>query len=412
MWGEKINYYRKKRGLTQSDLAQGICSVSYLSKVEHNSIEPSQTIIIPICERLNIQFDDHQTLDELNEQLTSFYSDIVDKNMDAAQEKYRSIQTQMKWIEEPNTIAWFHLLSARFQMSQKDLVSAKESLLLVEKMVDQLKDDRNYYYNSFLGLYHYLDGAFYEALKYYRLANDLRKEYNIQEPNFIYQLAIVYGRTNQNSKAISAAHEALSLFNQNSSYSKSVDCLILLGINYNRIGNREEAKVYLNQAIKASKDLVNKNTFLIPIYHNLGYVYSIEGISLEAITYYEKSLNLNDNKFNVQTIYLLAKEYYLINQLQNAKEQVEKAKKYIDVENTTYKLKLSILSLKIDHQEKTVEYEHLLIQALNYFTEKNDIVNLHDIYIEIGDYYSSKFTYKKSSEYYRKALDLNYKYMK
>ncbi|WP_084818774.1 helix-turn-helix domain-containing protein [Tepidibacillus sp. HK-1] len=34
--GDKIRYYRIKKGLTQSQLAEGICSKSYLSKIINN----------------------------------------------------------------------------------------------------------------------------------------------------------------------------------------------------------------------------------------------------------------------------------------------------------------------------------------------------------------------------------------
>ncbi|MCA0987016.1 helix-turn-helix domain-containing protein [Guptibacillus algicola] len=412
MWGEKVHYYRKKRGLTQSDLAHGICSVSYLSKVEHNSIEPSQTIIIPLCERLNIQYDDHQTIEEVNELLMSLYNDIIEKNIDEVEKAFESLNTQMKWIHEPDIIAWFNLLCARYSMLKKDLETASEHLHLVEKTVDRLRDDRKYYFNSFKGLYYYLKGHFIEGLDYYIAADKLRKELNIEEPNFIYQLAIIYSRTNQNSKAISTALEALRKFNDMSAYSKSVDCLILLGINYNRIGNREDAKSYFHKALKASKHLINKDKFLIKIYHNLGYVYSLEDSSLEAITNYERSLKLADQQCNVPTLYLLAKEYYRIDQFESALSQLHKAQECMTNEDITYSLKLSILSLKLKEQHETVEYEHYLIKALSHFQEKNDVVNLHEIYIELGNYYSKKFSYKKSSEYYRKALELDHKIMK
>jgi len=42
--GDKIKYYRKQKGITQKDLAKGICAKSYLGKIENNMARPHQEI--------------------------------------------------------------------------------------------------------------------------------------------------------------------------------------------------------------------------------------------------------------------------------------------------------------------------------------------------------------------------------
>lgn len=410
MWGEKIQYYRKQRGLTQSQLSEGVCSVSYLSKLENNSIDPSRDIIVPICERLNIQFDDHQTIEEIKSELKILYKEISEKNVKTVEQMIGNIRTQMKWVEDPNTIALFSLMSARIAMGNRDLDSAKKELELVRGYFNLLENEQKYFYYSFWGLYHYLIEYFPDSLKYFTFADEIIKKINFIDPYVIYQQALVHSRVNNIAKSIICAHEALDTFNSTSSFSKSIDCLILLGINYNRIGDRDNAKSYFKQALKATKYLGDQKTILITIYHNLGFVYSSEGRPMEAITYYEKSLELNNN--NVKTIYLLAKEYFLSNQFEKSNKHLQKGLKLVEDQNTPYSVKLSILALKLEKKANTTEYEHLLIYAEGFFKNRNDIVNLIDVYIELGDYYSKRYSYKNSSKYYKKTIELNQSYEK
>ena len=49
-----IKTYRKKRGLTQSELARGICTQAIISKIENSDTTPSMEIFFLLCERLEI----------------------------------------------------------------------------------------------------------------------------------------------------------------------------------------------------------------------------------------------------------------------------------------------------------------------------------------------------------------------
>lgn len=52
--GQIIKLYRYKQNMTQSELAEGICSVSHLSKIENGSKEANQDTINLLLERLGI----------------------------------------------------------------------------------------------------------------------------------------------------------------------------------------------------------------------------------------------------------------------------------------------------------------------------------------------------------------------
>ncbi|EHJ51883.1 helix-turn-helix domain-containing protein [Streptococcus macacae] len=49
-----IKVYRKKRGLTQSELAKGICTQAIISKLENSEVSPSTDNFVALCKKLEI----------------------------------------------------------------------------------------------------------------------------------------------------------------------------------------------------------------------------------------------------------------------------------------------------------------------------------------------------------------------
>lgn len=77
--GAKIKQARKQKGLSQSQLAQGICTQATVSLIEKNNQLPSMPILTRICDRLDITLtdvieDDNQTLTAIFNQLDRLFS--------------------------------------------------------------------------------------------------------------------------------------------------------------------------------------------------------------------------------------------------------------------------------------------------------------------------------------------------
>ena len=69
--GEKIKQERKKQGMTQKELCDGICSQAEISKVENGKNSPTIDLLQSICKRLKLPissfFEDEQVSQKLNE---------------------------------------------------------------------------------------------------------------------------------------------------------------------------------------------------------------------------------------------------------------------------------------------------------------------------------------------------------
>ncbi|AUI70956.1 helix-turn-helix transcriptional regulator [Companilactobacillus alimentarius] len=109
--GEKIRHYRKLRGISQSELADGICTQATVSLIEKKDKIPSMEILVRICERLGITMnlvivnDDSQIYSIISDIKKSFYEDDFDGISDKLG-KLNNINVNNK--QEIKLIHFFH----------------------------------------------------------------------------------------------------------------------------------------------------------------------------------------------------------------------------------------------------------------------------------------------------------------
>src|SRR5699024_6188581 len=77
--GSLIKMTRINKGMTQEALAEGIVSMSYLSKIENERTTASPEVINMLCARLGLQLD-HKNEETLEETLQTWYSMLFDGN--------------------------------------------------------------------------------------------------------------------------------------------------------------------------------------------------------------------------------------------------------------------------------------------------------------------------------------------
>lgn len=86
-YGEKefYSYFlkrkRKEKGLKLEDVASGICSISYLSRVENNQIVPDESSLSLLFERLDLNYNEVKTKREKN-----IFEEILKKDLLAVEE--------------------------------------------------------------------------------------------------------------------------------------------------------------------------------------------------------------------------------------------------------------------------------------------------------------------------------------
>ncbi|MDM5336502.1 helix-turn-helix transcriptional regulator [Fictibacillus enclensis] len=408
--GEKIKYFREIKQLTQRELTDGICSITYLSKVENNIIEPSEQILQLWCSRLGIEYSmfvQSSSALTFKQELKMWYEAIKLRDRSLSKRYYQTIKDQVTGIEDIDILASFHLVSSRHFLLSQLYNDAKYHLTRVKHYVSCLSNELSAYYYYFNGLYEYLNGNIQQAL------NDFfRAKETVREPEFYYQLGLIYGKLGRMTLSIVNTEKALASFNQHMLIYKMVDCYILLGINYNRINEHETAKSYFEKALNGVNSLQNSRHLLSKIYHNLGCVYQRQKNSEEAILYFLKSLQeCTELRERRHTIYLLARELYTCARIDESRKWLKKGLQLSPSKNDDTYYLLKTLEFQLEEKQNEPGYLQFLEEkAVPFFQYKNDVFNIGRCYELLAHSYYCNKRYKKASDYYSKAYELKIEY--
>ncbi|RKQ29351.1 helix-turn-helix domain-containing protein [Oceanobacillus halophilus] len=136
---------RKAQGLSQNELAEGICTQATLSRFENNGQVPNLKILIKLCNRINLP------LSELFPKVGVKYSEIVEK-MNKAEfflitskyEKANSLidSIDISQIEDTQLVLRYHYLNGFIMIFQQqpimDILFTFDRVLLEEETMDAL----------------------------------------------------------------------------------------------------------------------------------------------------------------------------------------------------------------------------------------------------------------------------------
>ena len=110
MIGERINYYRKKRGLSRKDLGNGICNESTLFRIEKGNSLPSMFLLEQLCQKLKIpmsvlfdmqQVDQQKSIVNLKQQCRKH---VYDKEYTKLSHSLRELQALQKKTGQQNDL--------------------------------------------------------------------------------------------------------------------------------------------------------------------------------------------------------------------------------------------------------------------------------------------------------------------
>jgi transcriptional regulator with XRE-family HTH domain len=406
MIGQRIYYFRKAKGLTQEQLANGICSVSHLSKIENGHETPSSDILKHLCIRLNISVNDidfAEDIKALSQPLHEWYTLIVNRDKEAAIEKHADLEERLVHIQDPTLLLKYRLFTVRYKLLLQDLDGASLLLKEIDPYKKSFDSDLEFYYYLFLGLYTYMGGDYVNALKFYKQAERAGDALRIQDPELYYQLALANSQLHHISHSINYANKALDLFDQYCNYFRSIDCQIILGINNRKIGNYEQTEKYYLNALKVAKMFDNKDLISM-IYHNLGTLYSKDNLK-KGIEYFQCSLKYREDHEHekiVRTLYCIAKDYYRLKDFKLAHDWLEKGNKIAKQEDLVeFQMHFQVLKYQMNNGTSSELEELLRDKVIPYFQKKQKWGDVAEYAETLANYYSSHFKYKSSSYYYK-----------
>ncbi|OIK06798.1 helix-turn-helix domain-containing protein [Bacillus sp. MUM 13] len=409
--GRIIASQRLKQNITQKDLSKGICSITYLSKLENNRMEGNDEIIHLICKRLRVDLSSMNKIREnFKENMELFYNSLSEDNQSAIEELWLHLVKLNTDIQNPKLKTYFSLLSARYYIYKQDIKKVSEILGDIGKLKKTLTEEQLAYYQYFSGLNQYLKGNYQAAANKVLEAFVLLKSIGYNDYHLIYHLALLNSHMHNTTVAIFYSNSALQYFQEELNYKRVIDCQIILGINWTRVGEYEKALEYYLKVLRVGKK--SNDRFLVgKIYHNIGFLYQKKGDLLNSIKFFSKSLKYKQESelSYLNTIYYLADTHLsLPDDCDRAKYRVEEGLKLsLMCNNSEYHIKFKMLYL-FHFNDNMDEYrEYLENVCIPFFKEKDDVKALCDCYVKIGDLLvNDNNYYKKGSYYYKMALNL------
>jgi len=300
MIGENLRKYRLIKGMTQDELAEGLCSVSQLSKAENGKTYIKRTLLKQMADRLGVTVERIEATDALLEELKEQLQLVKDAynagNYERALEIVETVITRC--LEFDYTVQYVDALIYKAQLTNamrvnpEDTIQMLEAILLsgtIESCIQRVQIHLE------LGLAYELYGNMTAAHDNYcrademftdtegSLSDRLRILFHLNRCHTImknYRTALRYGERAERLAREGARHLSRLRTHYMNAYSMRM------------IGRYEEAEEIYHACLQEAQD----NSYLLDVAilnNNIGELYQSRGDTGQARAYYNRALRIH-----------------------------------------------------------------------------------------------------------------------
>ncbi|WP_060207649.1 tetratricopeptide repeat protein [Sporosarcina koreensis] len=417
--GHLIRAERVRQDMKQIVLAKGICTPSYLSKIERNQIEPSEDITEMLMKRLGmdpgkLQENDEEMEREFEKMLLKTYREVMTaRDLNFTREKLEYLELNVPLFENDSLHFTYSLITFRFNMIVRiDSEKLKQEINLLEESIDNFDVYQLYLFHLNKGLFCYNTGNVKMAIHYYELLLHKLESLPIGEwekAEFNYIIAVFYASDGHTFNSIDHARLALNFFREHLLMSRVLDCYILIGISYKRSDKFQDALEAYSKAMQISEEF-NLHSEKGIIYHNLGTLNSSMGNREQAIEYYKKSIDYKiDPSEKPITILCLIEEYSKMNEQSLVSEWADKGialyHQLKDENEVSYFHHFSLYKSLHSKEGLSVDIAEATIQ---HFKDIQNFRYIHKYCISLAEWYYNNRKYKLASTFYREGNKYGY----
>lgn len=399
--GSLIKFHRTKQGLTQQTLADGICSVPHLSKIENNSKEANEETIRLLLERLSIDLQDVEKLEEeIRNLIKSFADKMYYLETNQAETIYIQLLSREELIPFTEYLYLFELYKTRYYLLINNLDKVEKQLKWLNAHKSNFSQQELYLHKYISALVLMLRGNMEEAdVRLGRLIENafVNSEY-VGELN--YNFSLVKSSLGEYGASIFYGKNALQQFKEDFNFIRIVNTQILLAINYSRANMFNEAEESYKHLIRNTR-ILNTENLLPRIYHNMGDLYYTMFENEKSCYYFEKAMDLLPEE---SELYMLCLYNKAISESQmNKKEDSEESfKRLYDIASKSkilhYQLFSKFYSLYINDLEVQA-MEYLENKILPYTQKHLELKESHHHFAHLlSEYYKEKGQYDKALE--------------
>lgn len=407
-----------KQEMKQITLCKGICSTSYLSKIESGSAIPSIEIQELLSKRLDL---------DLNNSTEGYEKTVIDNlfnlykvailHRDKTNSSIQNVSSQFptnKYLTDNNLFNTYSLYLFRIYLLI-DTNSANVEFL--KNYLNEVKESLNSYQkfllNLNMGIYLYSKEEYQNALEFLYLAGSESAYLPLEDwekADYYYVSGLCNLVNNRVLKALELTELALKYYQELFIVDRIIDCYIVMSNAYKRNYEYEECKNTLMKAEKMinSFNLTNNKGILN---QNLGDLHAKLGDIELSLEYYIKSFNSIKNTYGYLISILSIITTY--SQMGNSKQVIEWSKKGLDIisEEDTKDYEPFFHHLRVYKAIHSFAGDSVSIikQAIFFFESCLNYRFAHKYTILLAEYYGEHTRYRDSQMYYRKANQYLYK---
>ncbi|PWK13466.1 tetratricopeptide repeat protein [Tumebacillus permanentifrigoris] len=421
--GDNLRKYRLLKGLTQDDLADGLCSVSQLSKVENGKTYVKRTMLKQMADRLGVTVERIESADALFEELT----ETLQLAKDYVSAKSYEIALDMLELMIPQCVEFgYQKLRVEALHLKFIILIEQQAYTTVILLAEQALEDELYVSSVQkmmllldAGLAYEMSGNQQAAFDCYLRADEEFEsiegegEHSQFRHTILFGLAKFHGVMGNDRACLRYAEKAEREAIAANMHLRRIRCYYLKAIPLRRLGDIDKAEQIYLEALKETQD----NSFLLDtaiIQNNLGEVYQDRGETGLAQQCFKRALQLFE--LLDAGLYLYRPQANLA-ELEFMNKNYDRALSYVEsmfclCENlgvNAYRELAGTLRLKakimLELQDKDAFDQHMH-EALAIYQKHNVLDEAYSLSIEIANFYYENGN-SQSVEFYRQAVEYN-----
>ncbi|EEM01680.1 XRE family transcriptional regulator [Bacillus pseudomycoides] len=415
--GERIRQIRIHKEFTQGELVSGICSITYLSRIENGQIKPSTSFLEKVAEKLDVGYKflvdaDHEDVEPKLLQICEKYKKekiISEKDLSLLELYVRETNSIPLLLKAYGTLIYYHARNNNLKYIETIVEQASQ---LIPNRVETKNSDDFIYYLMARGHYYYYKQDNITAQEIYvQIESLLGVEESVQHADVYYNLSIIKQRLYQD-QSISRLYstKAYELYKKLNMEDRVIDTLIILALQYHLDKLHDKALETLKQAELGVNSTSNSMYFPI-ISYNYAKIYQGLKDYTNAIKYYEKSLQLSEFLHNetdkVYTLRSLIEIHIEFKDWENVNRLMDDAFKILAVQDVPYAhvqlygFKATIFKLRGDYYG----YEKEMQKAIEMGLEKKQYTLVRELATELGNHFYDNRAYKMSAKYLKISVE-------
>lgn len=404
-WGRLIKYHRQQQGLKQDDVAVGICTPSYLSRIENGVLIAEASVYEMLLERLGIDMiREKEQLTVKRSLLETIYEKLLSNEV-LTQKEIESLESFQTHSPQQEIDLLAALIYSRYLLSIDVLKEAEELLLKVEPFITWSQTRVTQLYIAITTYAHLSHFEFKEIIhreEQKQARNYMKTASCFEQANYMYHLAFAYHRSYSFQQALSYLNKAARVFSHQYKPLFQLKLYSMKGVILNDLYRFQEALVEFEAGLDLLRNVASIRTpqQWSSLYNNIAYCYECQGLFKEAMSNYERANNYEEDLHAIINWMRACYQQGDIDMLSNLFKSFPKER--FTVQHHQYQWELLHFAWKRNVSLQSLKKHEELV--FPYF-EKQEYYSLTLYYAPLwGAFYEELHAYKQASNCYKLAL--------